>query len=289
MFSLSDLPLPAIRLLRQARTALYYAAGPVERALFVSARALPPLWLRRHAGPVKKFVSSALEAEQLLDELGLLRPLVNTGASVVDLGCGPGAMATIFERRLGAAGRYFGLDVHAPSIRWCRERWAGDRRFRFQLLERESPYRTTKGAQQGGLPIASGSVDLVIAKSLFTHVLAEESADLLLEIRRVLEPERGRAMVTAFLFDGGRDAVPPYFPYPRPDSTPRAAVRWRQRRWPHAAVAYERELFEFLARANGLVCERFVAGFFPGTDVEPRGQDVLVLAPEGRPRERGAG
>jgi SAM-dependent methyltransferase len=280
--ALPDLPLPAIELLRRARSALLHAAGPVERLFSAPSRALPPLWLRRHAGPVANFVSSALAAERLLDELGLLR----AGASVVDLGCGPGAMAPVFARHLGPGGRYLGLDVHEPSIRWCRRQWAVDPRFRFELLDRESPYRTTRGGRRGGLPVAPGSVDLVIAKSVFTHVLAEECADLLAEIRRVLAPERGRALVTAFLFDGRRDGgLPPYFPHP----DPKAAVRWRYRRWPHAAVAYERGLFDFLARANGLVCERFLAGFFPGTAAEPSGQDVLVLAPEGEPLARGAG
>lgn len=285
MSSLADLPLPAILLLRRLRTALLYAAGPAERLVSRTARSLPPLWLRRHAGPVKNFVSSALEAERLLGAFGLLRALEEEGASVVDLGCGPGAMAPVFARHLGAGGRYLGLDVHAPSLLWCRRQWAGDPRFRFELLERESPYRTTRGGRRGGLPVEPGSVDLLIAKSVFTHVLAEECADLLGEIRRVLAPERGRAMVTAFLFDGARDGgVAPYFPHP----DPKAAVRWRHRRWPHAAVAYERGLFDFLARANGLVCERFLAGFFPGSDAEPSGQDVLVLAPDGEPAARGA-
>lgn len=272
VFALADLPLPAILALRQARTALFYAASPVERALSAEARELPPLWLRRHAGPVKYFVSSALEAERTLVELDLIR----SDASVVDLGCGPGGMAPVFARRLDERGRYLGLDVHAPSIRWCRERWARDARFRFRLLERDSPYSTSSGGGDGAIPVADGSVDLVVAKSLFTHVLAEETAALLAEIRRVLEPDSGRAFVTAFLFDGARSADgPPFFPFPEPG----AEVRWRQRRWPHAAVAYERELFEFLCAANGLGCERFVGGFYPGGDEIPRGQDILVLAP----------
>jgi len=267
---LADLPPPAIRALRSARTALYRAAGPLERALRPAARELPPLWLRRHAGPVRHFVSSALEAERLLVELDLVRQ----DSSVVDLGCGPGAMAPIFARRLGARGRYLGLDVHAPSIRWCRERFAGDPRFRFEVLDRESPYRTTRGAASARLPVEDASADLVLAKSLFTHVLAEETAQLFAEIRRALRPELGRAFVTAFLFDAAA-GEPPAFPHPGPG----AAVRWRHRRWPHAAVAYERGLFEFLAEANGLARERFVAGFHPGRDAVPSGQDVIVLEP----------
>src|SRR5262245_51693013 len=73
VFALPDLPLPAILALRRARTALLYAAGPFERALSKSARELPPLWLRRHAGPVDAFRSSADEAERLLVELDLVR------------------------------------------------------------------------------------------------------------------------------------------------------------------------------------------------------------------------
>lgn len=280
MFVLSDLPPPAIRLLRGARTLALDLASPFERALSRQARALPPLGLRRHAGPLRHFASSALEAEQLLDRLALLAP----DAHVVDLGCGPGAMALRFERRLGPGGRYTGLDVHGPSIRWCRARFAADRRFRFERLERDSPYRTGAGAHQRELPLAAGSADLVLAKSLFTHVLAEEAAELLAEIARVLAPERGRAVVTAFLFDPRRresevprGTHPPWFPHPGAD----AAVRWHHERWPHAAVAYERGLFEFLARANGLEVERFEAGFFPGDADPPAGQDVLVLSPKG--------
>lgn len=272
LFARLDLPVPAIRFLRRARTAMLYAASPLERALSKRARALPPLWLRRHAGPVGAYQSAALEAERLLVAFGLLRP----DATVLDLGCGPGAMIPVFERRLDERGRYVGVDVHAPSIAWCRERTRGDRRFRFEIVERESPYRTSRSTRRGLLPVEPGSVDLVVAKSLFTHVLAEESAALLAEIHRVLRPETGRAFVTAFLFEGENlPAGPPFFRHP----DARAAVRWRQKRWPHAAVAYERALFEFLAAANGLVPTAFVAGFFPGADARPSGQDILVLAP----------
>lgn len=275
-----DLPVPAIRFLREVREAILRAASPLERALWKKARALPPLWLRRHAGPVGAFVPSALEAERLLVALGL----VGADSTVLDLGCGPGAMIPSFERLLAENGRYVGADVHAPSIAWCRERTRGDARFRFEVVERESPYRTSRGSKRSLLPLERASVDLVIAKSLFTHVLAAETAALLSEIRRVLRPG-GRALVTAFLFEGQNlPGGPPFFRHPEAH----AAVRWHQRRWPHAAVAYERSLFEFLAGANGLVPTAFVAGFFPGAAAPPRGQDILVLAPEGEGEQRGA-
>lgn len=112
MSVLPDLPPPALRALRAARTLLFAAASPFERALRPEARSLPPLWLRRHAGPLRAFVSSALDCERRLAAFDLLRP----DAAVVDLGCGPGAMIPVFERRLGPGGSYLGLDVHQPSL-----------------------------------------------------------------------------------------------------------------------------------------------------------------------------
>jgi hypothetical protein len=46
-------------------------------------------------------------------------------------------------------------------------------------------------------------------------------------------------------------------------------------------VAYERGFFEALLAAHGLAVERFVAGFHPGGERPPRGQDALLLAPAG--------
>jgi hypothetical protein len=117
-----------------------------------------------------------------------------------------------------------------------------------------------------------------VAKSVFTHLLEPEARAALAEIRRCLAPD-GRALVTAFCFDGARFAGRelPWFPHP----DHRSPVRWRRAARPTAAVAWERKALEGLCGATGLTVERFVTGYFPGDVAPPSGQDTFVLAPEG--------
>ena len=242
------------------RTVTLRAVSPLEAVLRPAEGSQPPLWLRRHAGPLRAFRSSAEGAVDLLERLELLRPATR----VLDFGCGPGSLVPLLQSRLGPQGRYLGLDVHAPSIAWCAEAFAGDSRFAFRPLV-------------GSLwPAETAAYDLVVAKSVFTHLLEPEARVALGEIRRCLAPE-GHALVTAFAFDGtqfgGRPL--PWFPHPGNE----AQVRWRRAARPTAAVAYERGCLERMCVEGGLQPENFVFGYFPGGEGTPRGQDTLVLRP----------
>jgi len=260
------------RLLVGARTAAYRVASPVESAWrrVAGREPLPPLWLRRHTGPVARFESAARETAEFLDRLGLARP----GETVVDVGCGAGAMVPQFAGRLGLKGRYVGFDVHAPSINWCRQRYAGDPRLSFALAEIASAYGSASGAPATSFrfPVEDAAADLVLAKSVFTHLLAPEAAHYLAETGRVLKPGSA-AVVTAFLFDAGPATLPLVrraFPYG--DSSMRSRLRAR----PTAAVAYERSTFEGLVRAAGLRVQWMSPGYFPGSG-SLTGQDTLLL------------
>lgn len=273
-----------VELLRRGRTVALWALGPADRAwrMATGRGDLPPLWLRRHVGPVGRFESAARETAELIDRLGL----VEEGSRVVDLGCGCGAMVPALAARIGARGSYLGIDVHRPSLDWCRRRWAEDPRLSFERVAVASPYGG-RGLPAGEvrLPAGDGAADLVLAKSLFTHLLEEEARAYLGEMRRMLAPG-GAALVTLFLFDGERfaPAPPPAFPHPEPG----APVRWRRAARPHAAVAYERGWWLARVAEAGLAVEVEVAGFFPGEAAVPAGQDVLVLRPN-RPQDTAGG
>jgi SAM-dependent methyltransferase len=249
-----------------ARTLALRALAPFESALGAVSGARgalpsPPLWLRRHAGPLRGFRSSGEEAMALLDRMGLVR----AGLRVLDFGCGPGSLVPLLADRIGDQGSYVGLDIHEPSIRWCRRAFSGDRRLRFERLDPNAA---------GPWPVAAEAWDLVLAKSVFTHLLEAEARAALAGIRRALAPG-GRAVVTAFLFDGAAFAARPLPWFPCPDA--RAEVRWRRASRPTAAVAYARERLAAWAGGSGLEEERFVAGFHPGGAAPPAGQDTLVL------------
>lgn len=261
-------------LLRLARTTALRIAGPID---FVARNltgnsGLPPLWLRRHAGPTAKFESATRDMAAFLDRLGLPGP----ADDVLDVGCGPGAMAGELAQRIGPAARYVGFDVHGPSVRWCRRHFANDPRLSFALARVASPYGSRSGepAVSYRFPMADEEAGLVLAKSVFTHLLDPEARHYLAEIRRTLKPG-GAAVLTAFLFDPdgpGCDLARRAFPFGEAPGR----VRRRRRLRPTAAVAYERAFFFAMVGQAGLRVESMAAGYFPGAE-RVAGQDILVL------------
>ena len=234
--------------LRSVRTLGLWLASPLDRAWLLATRRphLPPLWLRRHTGSVSAFESAARETAAFLDRLDLLKD----ARLVLDVGCGAGAMVEELRRRLPADGRYVGFDVHAASIRWCRRRWAADPRLSFEIAPIASPYGAAFG---GGAPVESyrfpvddGTADLVLAKSVFTHLTPGDARHYLAETRRALRPGRP-AVVTAFLYEAGAPGVETLFPHAAGDGI---RVKWRAR--PTAAVAWEKARFLAMVEAAGL-------------------------------------
>jgi ubiquinone/menaquinone biosynthesis C-methylase UbiE len=256
--------------LRSARTAALRLASPFDRAwrLATGRAHLPPLWLRRHTGAVSAFESAARETAAFLDRLDLL----HDARLVLDVGCGAGAMVEEFARRLPEDGRYVGFDVHAPSIRWCRKRWAGVARLSFELAPVASPYGSAAGAPASSycFPAQDGSADLVLAKSVFTHLLAPDARHYLSETRRVLRPGRA-AVVTAFLFEENAPGVGTAFPFAASDG-----VRVKSRARPTAAVAWEKPRFVRMIEESGLRLQWHSQGYYPGRE-RLTAQDVLLL------------
>lgn len=261
----------SLELLRQIRTGLYRSVSPFEKLL--GRRDLPPLWLRRHVGDPAKFESAAEETAAWIDRFELVRET----SCVLDIGCGCGAMVGELASRLGTDGRYVGFDVHAPSVRWCRRRHADDPRLAFELAPIASPYAARPGDQPLELdayrfPLPERAADFVLAKSVFTHLLEDETRHYLAEIRRVLAPG-GAALITFFLFDG-ENVSPPAFPHP----DARAEVRWRLAKRPHAAVAYSKQKIVALIEAAGLRSLHHIEGFWPGESATLQAQDQLILS-----------
>jgi SAM-dependent methyltransferase len=258
-------------LARGVRTLGLWLLGPVDAALRGLRRAsdLPPLWLRRHAGRVAVFESAAAQTARLIRDGKHVHP----DDLILDLGCGPGAMAPYLGSMLGPAGRYVGLDVHASSIRWCQRHFAADPRLQFVLADIHTPYseRGGTGASTYRLPLPAESVGFALAKSLFTHLLPSEAQQYLRELRRVLLPGR-HVFLTAFLYEAGD--VPAF-----PHADLSARIRWRRRGRPHAGVAYEHATFLGMIGDAGLRVSDFCAIFYPGRG-RMTGQDILVLERE---------
>jgi len=259
-----------VQFLRGSRTRVLQLASGPEKLVNPRVRSLelPPLWLRRHAGPVSAFESSSLQALAQLEGLGL----VDAGSSVLDLGCGPGGFALALRPLLGAQGRYVGVDVHGPSVDWCCRAFKSEPRFSFHwLAARGSPYSEPSRLQPLRSIAGLGEFDLVLAKSLATHLLPIELARLLSASASCLSP-RGSLVLTAFTFEPGAKDDVPLFPY----HSPNGCVRWRLQAHRRAAIAYDLRFIRALLARCGLSETCFIPGFYPGTSRELSGQDTLV-------------
>lgn len=118
--------------------------------------------------------ATARPAEVIPDELELIsRLLPLSGAALLELGCGAGAMS----RRLAMAGAacVVALEVTEQHVR--RNRAAGEPAgLRFGLGHAEA------------IPLADGAVDAVLMLKSLHHVRTEAMAQALREVHRVLSP-----------------------------------------------------------------------------------------------------
>lgn len=274
-----SLPAGAFRLLRACRAAALYALEPLDWAARAvnGRRDFPPLRLRRYVGPLRTFEMSGAEFMSYCRLLLDLRP----DERVLDIGCGCGLMALQLKDYLGARGRYAGLDIHAPSINWCRRRLAAARpNFEFARIDVRSAAYNPGGrhaAEEYSFPFAGGDFDVVLLKSVFTHLRPGAVENYLKEVARLLS-EGGRALATFFLLNERQEAL-------SREGLNSIAFRYGEGVWRHAyrespesAVAYREEFVRGLLREHGLRLRGPVlygnwSGFAEGLSF----QDILLL------------
>lgn len=181
----------------------------LRRALGSGPR-LPPPSLRRWVG-AEDFLA---EGRWFVAELRRRGALAD-GVRCLDLGCGCGRLALpLAVDGDPAVALYRGFDVDARCIRWCRRHI--ERRhpaFRFHRADLASASYNPRGREDPAryrFPYDDGAFDLVVAASLFTHLLPPAAERFLAESARVLRPG-GALYLTAFLVapgaDPGRHAV----------------------------------------------------------------------------------
>lgn len=127
------------------------------------------------------------------------------GGVLLDAGCGCGRLARAFVAD-ATLGGYVGFDCMAASIAWC-ERYLAPAftavRCDFHHVDARSGEYNPNGIRLAGdvtFPCPDGTMDVVVASSLFTHLLEDDAAQYLREIARVLRPS-GTALVSIRALD----------------------------------------------------------------------------------------
>jgi SAM-dependent methyltransferase len=194
---------------------------------------------------------------------------------VLEIGCGIGRMARVLAAVLRPPGSYDGFDVVAPGIAWCESRYRDTPApFRFRHADLRNPAYNPDGAVAATdyrFPYEDGAFDLVIATSLFTHLLDAAADHYLGEAARVLVGG-GRLLSTWYLIEDEHRVAPPGG-FRR--ITVGAPTAVRDPDVPEDAVAFDQAWLRARLDAHGLSLRTLARGSWAGRDGRSL-QDIVV-------------
>lgn len=221
------------------------------------------------------FHQTGRELAAILRSLGRLEP----HERVLDAGCGYGRLAVPLTSYL-TTGEYAGFDIDARAIAWCRRHISTRHaNFWFAHADIANSYYNPSGTiapETFTFPCADSSVDVVVATSLFTHLLPQAAARYVSEVARTLRPG-GRAVLSFFLLDDevrsrlGEPHVQPsfgHFPEPFYGVTEPAQ--------PELAVAYDLAVVRQALNDCSLSVERLERGGWAAHSAPLSYQDFVL-------------
>jgi SAM-dependent methyltransferase len=138
--------------------------------------------LENRGAPFAAYEALGAEAKRALLEL-LPQDWSFTGKRALDFGCGAGRSLRHFLAEAEAGGEFWGSDIDGPSIKWLQENLC-------------PPLHAVQNGRDPPLGLETGSVDVIWALSVFTH-LTDNSLPWLVELHRVLRP--GGLLIASYM------------------------------------------------------------------------------------------
>lgn len=219
--------------------------------------ALPPSKYRmggKHFKNDKAFIRTAVRDVKRLESYAGL----TVDSRLLDWGCGAGRLAVGVREHLGRIADYHGVDVQAELVDWATENLAAPG-FRFTCVDVSNERYNPDGTPERTLAAEPGSVDVLYAYSVFSHMNDEDTSAYLGLIREALAPG-GKAFVTCFV----EEDVPGWEENPEGYGP----LEWKGRLH---CTRFARWHFEDHVNAARLAVDRFVYGR------ETDGQSLYVL------------
>jgi SAM-dependent methyltransferase len=120
---------------------------------------------------------------------------------ILDIGSGCGRLAVQLTDYLAPRGEYDGVEIVLPMVEWCRRNISSRfPQFRFHHASLRNTFYSNGGADAKDytFPFADRTFDVVVAASVFTHLLPSSAARYAAETARVLRDD-GWAFLSFFL------------------------------------------------------------------------------------------
>jgi SAM-dependent methyltransferase len=270
---------PVVRAFRLARQLAYMCLEPIDYvARIVNDKGdFPPLHLRRYVGPLRTFEMSGAEFMAYLQFLCELNP----SERVLDVGCGCGLMALHLAGYLDSVGRYTGVDVYPPSISWCQRRLSPKHaNFTFALMNvRNNAYnrRGQCAAEDYAFEFGEREFDLVLLKSVFTHMRPAEVSNYIGEVSRILADD-GRCLMTFFLLNEAQRQLAKQDLNQLSFTHGEGVWRYVRRNSPESAVAFDEEyVLEMLSSHELELSEPIFYGRWSGRADGLSYQDMILV------------
>jgi len=246
--------------MRIGRNLLQRALEPLDLVarLLNNKHNYPPLHIRQLVGGLNDFEGSSAEYVAYLKLLCNLIP----GDKLLDIGCGCG---TILYDTTGAGslldylGEYWGWDVDDNMLSWCKDHLSRDN-IKFSKVSGEVTI------------LDESCIDVVLAKSLFTHLNVYETEAYLRIIHKLLRRD-GRCLATFFLLNGKPAQGTFTFKHVH------GCVSYQRESKPNLAVAYDQTWLLSLLKKLGFSVNVYYGAWRGG----PTGlsfQDIIVMRKE---------
>lgn len=161
-----------------------------------------PLPIRRFCGPEFRDNAHYLRSAEAEAERIVKRCSLPKGGTVLDVGCGQGRLAIGLQRTAPPGVTYIGVDVDRSSIAWC-SKHLSNQSYSFKHIDVENARYNPAGQQKleaapFRFDLPDGSIDLIYAYSVFSHMELKQIEVYLAEFKRVLKSS-GTIFLTTFI------------------------------------------------------------------------------------------
>jgi SAM-dependent methyltransferase len=268
-----------IALLRKYRYLALKVFSPIEQVLFrlSGISGFPPLHLRRAVGATATPDGSSMQYLLLMKMVAGAK----SSSSILDIGCGCGMLEMVLARYV-TTGRIVGIDIHMPSLEWAKSNISSNHPnidfVHADIYNRDYWPTGKKSAAEFFSGFQSSTFDLVVAKSLFTHMLIDELPIYFEAIANNLTPG-GKGLLSFFLLNEDQNRLQDEgradFAIVR--DRPGDPYGFRRRSTPSAAVGYDESFVKNLLGKSGLNCLDTIYGSWSGRLDAPLFQDILLV------------